>query len=47
MPKNEDTNGFIPVKYEYCDAMYDTKTQEYLVIVKIGSKRIVFQQVKD
>lgn len=46
MVKSEEGNGFIPVKYEYCEVMYDTMKNEYLAIVKIGTKKYSFQLIK-
>ena len=47
MVKGEDGNGFIPVKYESCDVSYDTHAGDFVATIKIGTKRIAFQQVKD
>lgn len=47
MVKSEDTNGFIPVKYEYCEVTYDSTNKEYLATIKIGTKKYAFHMVKD
>lgn len=47
MVKSEDGNGFIPVKYEYCDVTYDSTNKEFLATIKIGTKKLPFKVVKD
>jgi hypothetical protein len=43
----KSSNGFpIPVKFEYAEVWYDLESNEYYVIVKIGTKKISFKEVK-
>jgi len=45
--KVEETNGLIPVKYEDCDVTYDIKSGEYFAVIRIGLKKIGFQQINE
>ena len=40
-------NGLIPVKYEYCDVMYDTKINKYIAVIKIKEHKIAFKESED
>ncbi|MBE3093594.1 MAG: hypothetical protein IMZ52_01080 [Actinobacteria bacterium] len=43
----EMSNGLIPVKYDNCEVFYDTKTSNYIAVIKMDTKRMVFQPVKE
>lgn len=43
----EISNGLIPVKYDDCEVMYDTKTNEFFAVIRISAKKMSFQQIKE
>ena len=47
MVKSESGNGLVPVKFEYAEVYYDTKSADYIATIKIGTKKYAFQQIKD